>query len=142
MKRPLVGPFFGRFYFYMQSLQTMSHGCWMSNIRVFGLPVHEKIFSNSLIFCPLLGPNRCQPLAFCNRESPFPKDAFCKIWFKSVQWFWRSHLKEMFTDGRWTRHDHYSSLEPLAQMRYNRHKNLGPCACCFSFGRLVQRHEI
>jgi len=38
----------------------------MSNIRVFGLPIHEKnIFENSpniTLFCPLLGPNRCQSL--------------------------------------------------------------------------------
>jgi len=38
MERPLVGPFLGRFYFYVQTLQTMSQGCCMSNIRVFGQP--------------------------------------------------------------------------------------------------------
>jgi len=27
MKRPLVGPFWGGFYFYAQNLQTMSQGC-------------------------------------------------------------------------------------------------------------------
>jgi len=27
MKHPLVGPFFGRFYFYAQTLRTMSKGC-------------------------------------------------------------------------------------------------------------------
>jgi len=50
----------------------------MSNIRVFGLPLHEKkIFlnlPNFTPFCPLLGPNRCQPLDFRKVESPFPKD--------------------------------------------------------------------
>jgi len=69
----------------------------MSNVRVFGLPVHEKkIFLNSpnlTPFCPLWGPNRWQPLNFCKLESPFPKDASYQIWFRSVQWFWRrSHL--------------------------------------------------
>jgi len=42
MKRPLVGPFLGGIYFYAQTLQTMSQGCCISNIRVFGMPVHEK----------------------------------------------------------------------------------------------------
>jgi len=52
-------------------------------------------------FYPLLDPNRCQPLDFRKRESPFPKDASYHIWFKSVQWFWRrSRLKEKFTDRR------------------------------------------
>jgi len=63
IKRPLVRPFLGRFNFYAQTLQTMTNGCCMSNIRVFGLPVHEKkIFKHSpkfTPFCPLLGPNRC-----------------------------------------------------------------------------------
>jgi len=42
MKRPLVMPFLGGFYFYAQTLQTMSEGFCMSNNRVFELPVHEK----------------------------------------------------------------------------------------------------
>jgi len=42
IKCPLVGPFLGGFYFYAQTLQTMSLGCCMSNIGVFGMPVHEK----------------------------------------------------------------------------------------------------
>jgi len=33
----------GGFYVYVQTLQTMSQGCCMSNTRVFGLPVREKI---------------------------------------------------------------------------------------------------
>jgi len=53
MKRPLVGPFMGGFIFYVQTLQTMSQGCCMSNIRVFGMPIHEeKIFKNSPNFTP------------------------------------------------------------------------------------------
>jgi len=44
MNSPLVGPFLGGIYFYAQTLQTMSQGCCISNIRVFGMPVHEKIF--------------------------------------------------------------------------------------------------
>jgi len=34
MKHPIVGPILGRFYFYVQTLQTMSQRCCMSNIRV------------------------------------------------------------------------------------------------------------
>jgi len=102
IKRPLVGPILGGFYFYLQSLQTMSQGCCISNIRVFEKPVHKKIFLNSsnfTPFCPLLDPNRCQPLDLCKFESPFPKVASYQIWLKSIQWFWRrSRLKEKFTD--------------------------------------------
>jgi len=32
----------GRFYFYMQTLQTMSIGCSIWSFFVFGLLVHEK----------------------------------------------------------------------------------------------------
>jgi len=91
---PLVGPYFCGFYFYAHILQTLSQGCCISNIRVFRHQVREKkTFKNSpnfTPFCPLLGPNMYQPLDFCKLESPFPKDASYQIWFKSVQWFWRS----------------------------------------------------
>jgi len=74
-KRPLVGPILSGFDLYAQSLKTMSKGCCISNIRVFGMPVHEKkIFQNSpnvTPFPPLLDSNRGQPLDFCKRESPF-----------------------------------------------------------------------
>jgi len=99
MKCPLVVQYFGRFYFYVQILQTLSQGCCMSSIRVFGLPVHEKIFKNSTNFtpfCPLLGPNRCQALDFRKVEFPFPKDASYQIWFKSVQWFSRVNVLNVF----------------------------------------------
>jgi len=82
IRRPLVGSFSGESYFYFPSLQSMSQGCCISNIRVFQTPVHEKIFFNSpnfTRFCPLLGPNKCQPLYFCKLESPFPKDASYQI---------------------------------------------------------------
>jgi len=90
-------------------------------IRIFGMPVHKNIFLNSpnfTPFCPLLGPNRCQPLDFRSFESPFPKDDSYPIWFKSVQWFWRkSPLKEKFTDkGCRTVADTYSSLEHSTQV--------------------------
>jgi len=43
MKHPLVGSFLCGFYFYAQTLQNiLSKGFWKSNIRVFGMPVHEK----------------------------------------------------------------------------------------------------
>jgi len=56
MKCPLVGPFLGGFYFYAQSLQTMSQECCMSDIRVFGIPLHEKIFEKFTKFYPFVGP--------------------------------------------------------------------------------------
>jgi len=42
MKRPLVGPFLGRFNFYAQSLQHISKGCCVWNSFTFGVLVHEK----------------------------------------------------------------------------------------------------
>jgi len=74
MKHLLVGPFLGGFYFYAQILQTMSHGCCISNIRVFEMPVHEKIFLKFTKFYPFL------PLDFCKVESPFPTDGSYQIW--------------------------------------------------------------
>jgi len=58
MKRPLVGPFLGGFYFYVQILQTMSQGCCMSNIRLFGQPVREKKIHFFGPFLPLMGPQK------------------------------------------------------------------------------------
>jgi len=59
MKRPIVGGF----YLHVQTLQTMSQGCCMSNIRVFGLPVHEIYNSPKFTpFCPLLSPNVSAPV--------------------------------------------------------------------------------
>jgi len=77
------------------------------------MPFHEKnIFKNSpnfTTFCPLMDPNRHQPLDFHKIEFPFHKDASYQIWLKSVKWFWRrSHLKEKITNGRRTGHDHYA----------------------------------
>jgi len=74
MKRSPVGPFFGRFYFYAQSLQTMSQGGCISNIRVFGTPVHEKkIFSNSTNFTPYWDPIGASPLIFAKFNPHSPK---------------------------------------------------------------------
>jgi len=42
MKRPLVGPFLGGFYFYAQTLLIMSKGCCIWNSFSFGLLVHKK----------------------------------------------------------------------------------------------------
>jgi len=70
MKHPLVGAFMGGFFSYAQTLQTMSQRCCMSNIRVFGQPVHEKkIFKNSPYFTPI----RASPLIFANLNSHSPK---------------------------------------------------------------------
>jgi len=92
MKRPLVGPILSGFYFYAQTLQTMSQGYCMSNIRIFGWPVHNEEylqkFTKFYPFLPLTGPQyRGQPLDICKLEFLFPKDASYQIWFKSVQWF-------------------------------------------------------
>jgi len=51
----------GRFYFYAQNLQTMSQGCCMSNIRVFGLPVLKFT-----IFAPYWAPIGTSTLIFAN----------------------------------------------------------------------------
>jgi len=40
MKRPLVGSFLGRFYFYVHTIQTIYQGLYI--VRVFGQTVHEK----------------------------------------------------------------------------------------------------
>jgi len=76
IKCPLMGPFFGWFYFYVQILQTISKGCCMSNIRIFGLPVHEKIFKNSpnfLLFVLYWAPIGASPLFFANLNPHSPK---------------------------------------------------------------------
>jgi len=100
-KRPLVGPFLEGFYFYAQTLQTMSQGCCMSKIRVLGSPVHEKKIFLKFTFLPFIGPQWVPAPWFSQLESPFPKDASYQIWLKSVQWFWRrSRLNEKFTDRR------------------------------------------
>jgi len=65
MKHPLVGPILGGFYFYMQRLQTMSKGCCMLDIRVFGMTVHEKkIFKISPNFTPFWTPVGASSLIF------------------------------------------------------------------------------
>jgi len=72
-------------------------------------------------FCPLLGPNRCQPLDFCKLETPFPKDASYQR-SKSVQWFWWSCLKDkLMMDRQMTSttvpsHDVLPSLEILHEI--------------------------
>jgi len=82
---PLVGPFLGRFYFYAQTLQTMSQG-W--NIRVFGLPVHEKMFFKIHqilhLFAPYWAPIGASPLTFANLNPHSPKilpTKFGSNWF-------------------------------------------------------------
>jgi len=122
MKCLLVGPFLGRFYFYVQTLKTMCQGCCISNIRIFGLPLHEKkIFKNSPNFTPfrpLLGPNRCQPLNFCKLKSPFAKDDSYQIWFKSVQWFLKVSVLNAI---------------PYISLCKMKHPLVGPFLCSFYF---------
>jgi len=75
---PPSGPFLGGFYFYAQTLQTMSQGCFMSNIRVFGLPVQEKEdFLKFTKFIPLFAPYGtpigASPLIFANLNPHSPE---------------------------------------------------------------------
>jgi len=56
MKCPLVVPILGRFYFYAQTLQTMSQGCCISKIRVFEMPFMKRIFFKIHHLLPLIGP--------------------------------------------------------------------------------------
>jgi len=121
MKCRLVGSFLSEFFLMRKLYKPCLKDAVCQDIRVFGLPFHEKkIFKNSpnfTPFCPLLGPNRRQLLDFRKLESTYPKNASCQIWFKSVQWFWRrSRLKQKFTDGRGMTTRHYSSLEPSDQV--------------------------
>jgi len=61
----------------------MPKGCYMSNIEYLDCQFMRR--SKKLTtFYPFLGPNKCQPLDFCEAESRFPKDASYHIWFKSV----------------------------------------------------------
>jgi len=97
MKRPLVVPSLGEFYFYAQSLQTLSQGSCMSNIREFEQPVHEKIFKNLPCFVPYWVPIGASPWFL---QTWIPKDASYHIWFTSIRWFRRrSQLMEKFTNG-------------------------------------------
>jgi len=56
----------------------------------------SKIHQILPFFAPYGGLNRCQPLDLHTLESPFPKDASYQIWFKSVQWFWRVCILNVF----------------------------------------------
>jgi len=63
---------------HMQTLQTMSQRCCTSNIRVFGLPVHEKMiflkFIKFYLFLSLMGPQKVpSPLIFANLKPHTPK---------------------------------------------------------------------
>jgi len=70
MKRPLVRPIFGGFYCYAQTLQTMSQGCCVSNIKsIWTASSWEEDFYKIHQILPIfawLDPNRCQPFANLN----------------------------------------------------------------------------
>jgi len=120
MKHPPSGAIFGRNLFLCENFTNhIPRMLFVRKKSIWTASSREEIFfkfTKFYPFCPLLGPSMCQPLNFRKLESPFPKDTSYQIWFKSVQWFWRSRLKEKFTDGRRTGHAHYSSLEPSAQV--------------------------
>jgi len=76
-KRPLVGSFMGKLYFYVQftthvprMLYVKYQSIWFANSWEEYLQKFTKFYT----FCPLLGPNRCQPLVFQKLESLFLKD--------------------------------------------------------------------
>jgi hypothetical protein len=68
--------------------------------------VLEKIFKKfqCIFTLPLLSPlgeGLSIPLLLYKLEFPSPKDDFCQVWLKLVQWFWRSQkCKSLETDGQ------------------------------------------
>jgi len=55
MKRRTSGPFLDRFFFFFPAkFQIMFQECRMSNIRVFGMPVDEKISYLTIGSIPLI----------------------------------------------------------------------------------------
>jgi len=79
------------------------------------LKIHQILH----LFAPYRAPIGASPLSYANLNPHSQKMLPTKFGWKSVQWFWRrSYLKEKFTpdDRRRTGSDHYSSLEPSAQV--------------------------
>jgi len=77
MKRPIVGPFFGRFYFYVQTLQTMSQdtGCQISEYLdcQFMRRRFFKIHQILPLFAPCWAPIGASPLIFTKLNPHSPK---------------------------------------------------------------------
>ena len=96
---------------------------WFSRRRFFNF---VNVFSLFRYYLPL---EKGGVLHLNKLEFPLPKDAFCQVWLKLDQWFWRRRWKcEKFTDGRTdgrtdgqtdrrrTKGDQKSSLELSAQV--------------------------
>jgi len=96
-----------------QTWVSLPQRCYMLNINVFPLLVHEKkIFedlSKCSLFCPLLCPKRGQPLYLNKSQSPSPRHVSCQVWLKLAQWFLRSTLKEKLMPDGWTLHYSHNS---------------------------------
>jgi len=95
--REIVGPFLSGFYFHAQSLQTMLQGCCISNISIFGMPVHENkicLHSPDVMVTPF--PPLYLDLIFANLNPHSPKTAYYQICFKSAQRFWRVSILNVF----------------------------------------------
>jgi len=119
MKRPLVRPFWADFIFMHKLYKPCPKDvvCQISEyLDCSSWEEDLQTFIQFYFFLPLIGPQKVPALDFRTGESPFPKNASYKIWFKSDQRFRRSRrLKEKFAYGR-TGHEQYSSLEHSAQV--------------------------
>ena len=69
------------------------HGCFVPSLVEIGLVVLEKrifIFINVFsLFRSYLPLEKDRALHLNKLEFPSPKDAFCQVWLKLVQWFCR-----------------------------------------------------
>lgn len=57
-----------------------------------------------------------------------PQDDLCPVWSNYVQWFWRRWKCKKFTTTQRTYFDKKSSLEPPAQVSWQRSTNYGDTA--------------
>jgi len=116
---PLVGPFFGGFYFDVQTLLTMSKGCYIWNSFTFGLLVHKKRDLNVFPYinickmkCPLVGPFLGGIYFYAQLYKPCPKDAvsqiseylecqFMRRWFYKIDQIWHLFAPYWATKFGW-----------------------------------------
>jgi len=107
MKRPLVWPFLGGFYLYVQTLQIMSQGCCMSKyldsqfMRRRSFKVHQMLPP----FSPYGAPISDRPLTFTNLNPNSPKILSTKFGSNRFNGFreevvFRRSLRT--TDGTWS----------------------------------------
>jgi len=75
-----VRPFLGRFYFYAQSLQTISKGCCLWNSFTFGLFAHvKKRFTCISLYKPMWGLFGTDFNFMRKLYKPCPMKAVCQI---------------------------------------------------------------